>query len=139
MKTIKIILITISTIFVMLSSCDTNNKYFDTRLKVINNSDKAIYADFYQSYPDTTLSKLFHFANSAHKVMPHETFTLGRGGTWEQAFQEQIYQKLLVYIFDAVVVDNTPWDTIRKNYLILKRYELTLKELDSLNFKIIYP
>jgi hypothetical protein len=46
---------------------------------------------------------------------------------------------LIIFIFDAAIVDTTPWETIKKNYLILKRYDLTLKELDSLNFKVIYP
>ena len=138
MKTVKIMLI-ISLQLVLMSNSCKNNSYYDFRLKVINKSDKTIYADFYQSYPDTILSMHSHFDNSANKAVPNGIVTLVRGGTWETAFKGNIQQKLMIFIFDAATVDNTPWDTIRKNYLILKRYDLSLKELDSLNFKVTYP
>jgi len=45
----------------------------------------------------------------------------------------------MVFVFDANIVENTPWDTIRKNYLILKRYDLSYDDIVSLNWIITYP
>lgn len=138
MKTIKNLAFVLIALL-LSTSCDTNNSYFDNRLKVINNSDKTIYAVSYQSYPDTTLGKISVAEKSSNKARPNGIITLGRGGTWETAFKEDIHQKLIVFIFDAAVVDNTPWDTIRNNYLILKRYELTLQDLEKVDWRITYP
>jgi hypothetical protein len=48
-------------------------------------------------------------------------------------------EKLTVFIFDAALVDSTPWPQIRQNYQILKRYEYTLEELQALNRELVYP
>ena len=131
----------ICSIFILvLSSCDTKNSYFDYRLKVINNSDKTIYAENSAAYPDTSLIfTISPFNHNPDKAAPGETISIVRGGSWEEAFNENIHQKLIIFIFDAAIADSTPWETIKKNYLILKRYDLTLKDIDSLNFKVIYP
>ena len=123
----------------MNSSCKHISGYYDYRLKVINNSNRSIYAAYSQEYPDTTIVfSAAPFYSNPWKAYPSETITLGRGGSWEDAFKERIQQKLIIFIFDASIADKTPWDTIKMNYLILKRYDLTMKELDSLDFKVIY-
>jgi hypothetical protein len=137
MKKIRLHLIYFALSAISLISCES--KYYDYRLKILNNSNNYIYADFYRSYPDTTLSINSHFGGLDHKVSPNGEITLARGGSWERAFQDDIQQKLLIFIFDAKIIENIPWDTIRNKYLVLKRYELTLKDLDSLNFKVSYP
>ena len=126
-------------LIILLSSCDTNDSYFDNRLKVVNNSQNSIYADFYQSYPDTSLSLLFHFSSDQHKINPGGRISLGRGGDWETAFKDDINQKLIILIFDGNTIETVPWDTIRKKYLVLKRYDLTLDSLKKLNWVVTYP
>lgn len=139
MKVIKVMLIGCFQLVLMSNSCKKDSSYYDYRLKIINKSNKTIYGDFYQSYPDTTLSLHSHFDNASEKAASNETITLVRGGSWDNAFKEEIHQKLMVFIFDAAVINTTPWDTIRKNYLILKRYDLTLEDLQKLNWSITYP
>lgn len=139
MKTLKRILIICLQLVLMSSSCKNESSYYDYRLKVINKSDKTIDIDYSQVFPDTTINNVPYFYHNTGKAMPNGTITLVRGGTWENAFKDDIHQKLIIFIFNATIVDNTPWDTIRKKYLILKRYELTLKDLDSLNFNVTYP
>jgi hypothetical protein len=46
---------------------------------------------------------------------------------------------LSVFIFDAQVLENTPWDTVKAKYIILKRYDLSLDDLNKLNWTITYP
>jgi len=139
MKAVKIMFIICTQLVLMSNSCKKDSSYYDYRLKVVNKSDKTIYADFYQSYPDTTLGLHSHFDNATVKAATNGTITLVRGGTWENAFKEDIHQKLMVFIFDASVVDNTPWDTIKKKYLILKRYDLSLDDLQKSNWTVTYP
>lgn len=39
---------------------------------------------------------------------------------------------MTIFLFDKAVVDTVPWGKIREDYLVAKRYEYTLKQLDSL-------
>ena len=124
-------------ILTLIGSCDDN--YYDYRLNVLNKSIKTIYVESSYSFPDTLLRYTSSpFNHNPDKAAPNETVIVTRGGSWEEAFKQQIHDKLIIFIFDATIVDNTPWDTIKKNYIILKRYDLTLHDLDSLNFKVIY-
>ena len=42
------------------------------------------------------------------------------------------------YVFSGKVVSTTPWDSIRVKNLYLKRYDLDVKTLDSLNWRIVH-
>ena len=35
------------------------------------------------------------------------------------------FGRMYIFIFDAHVLETTPWDTVKQNYMLLKRYELT--------------
>lgn len=124
---------------IILSGHSCENNYYDFRLKVYNNSKKTLYAMYYQSFPDTALGLHTVFESTDKRISPGETYTLGRGGTWETAFQDDIDGKLMVFVFDANIVEKTPWDTIRKNYLILKRYDLSYEDIVKLNWTVTYP
>ena len=139
MKTTKMILF-IGIQFILMANCGNNEgSYYDSRLKVINKSSMTIYAEYFMSPTDTLLiftGSPFH--HNPDKAAPNGTITLVRGGSWEGAFNEVVNQKLHIFIFNASIVDNTQWDTIKKNYMILKRYDLNLHDLDSLNWTILY-
>jgi len=44
-----------------------------------------------------------------------------------------------IYLFDAETVDNIPWETIREEYKVLKRYDLNLEDIQFLDYEISYP
>ena len=49
------------------------------------------------------------------------------------------FGKTMIYIFDAAVLESTPWDTVKARNMYLKRYDLTLKDLQDRNWTITYP
>ena len=119
MKAIKKIAIISIQFMLMASFCKEGGSYYDYKLKVINKSNMTIYAEYTMSSIDTLLPYAQSpFNHSPDKAAPNGTITLGRGGSWEDAFNEGTNQKLRIFIFDASVVDNTPWDTIKKNSII---------------------
>jgi hypothetical protein len=46
---------------------------------------------------------------------------------------------LRIFFFDKDTVNNNSWENIVANYMIIKRYEYTLNDLDRLNWKITFP
>lgn len=47
-------------------------------------------------------------------------------------------EKLYVFAYDSTILGDKEWNEIRKNYLVTKRYDLTIKDLENMNWKITY-
>jgi hypothetical protein len=112
--------------------------HWDFKLKITNNSDRIIY--FYNSdiYPDTTISFEYNPINSiGYRVNPGVTESNRIRGTWEDKFQ--YIDTLMIFIFDEETLQIVPWDTIQEKYMILKRYDLSLEDLQGMNWTITYP
>ena len=61
-------------------------------------------------------------------------------GCYENIFNRDSHSGTLnVYVFDASVVENTSWEVVARDYLVLKRYDLSLDDLKRLDWKIEYP
>ena len=59
---------------------------------------------------------------------------------FENFFNREGYSgTVYVYVFDAETIENTPWEVVARDYLVLKRYDLTLEDLQRLDWKITYP
>lgn len=101
--------------------------------KVQNNSTDIIqyYASY--AYPDTAIAHEKPILNTVH---PSEC------SSWEsdKDFKDIIPSDTIsVYIFSKDTVDKYSWDKIRSDYNILKRYDLSLKDLETQNWTVSYP
>ena len=56
----------------------------------------------------------------------------------ENTFDRDGFDTIYVFIFDAEVVENTSWEDVARDYLVLKRYDLSLDDLKQLDWKITY-
>ena len=45
----------------------------------------------------------------------------------------------MIYIFDAGVLESTPWSTVVNDYMVLKRFDLSLQNLQKMDWTITYP
>jgi hypothetical protein len=45
----------------------------------------------------------------------------------------------MVFVFNAGLLETIPWDTIKANYLVMKRYDLSLPDLEEMDWTITYP
>ena len=135
MEAIKLFTLLILT----FTSC--RKDYYDTRLDFVNNSDSPIYVSVCDFYKDTAYVFVNYYPGNApdkYKIQPYETkSSIKPIGTWERVYEEQ--DTLAFYVFDAEVLETTPWDTVKANYMILKRYDLSLQDLESMNWTITYP
>ena len=120
---------------------ETANCHFNIYVK--NNSNKPIYIYGYYDYPDSSLkNKNYNPAVSGeyYKVKPSERTNIYRRSCYEGVFKISIpSDTIMVYIFDAQTLETTPWETVKKNNLYLKRYDLSLQDLRNLNWRINYP
>lgn len=129
------ILIFINTL--LFVSCEFPDQTY--KFRIINDSDKDLY--FYEAvmnapiYPDTLIKE----TKVQLKVSPHTISYQGGLISTEEVFKKYNIDTLSIYFFDAYIVDTYPWETIREEYKVLKRYDLSIKDIQLLDYEIPYP
>ena len=136
-------------IFIMvvgiLSSC---NGYLAERLvfTVTNTSPSSIMV--YSSYEDSNYEKpyvdtcLYHTSiNYLQTIQSGDKIDYGAVHTFSIAdwFESLPSDTLMIFVFDKGVVDTEPWEDIILNYKVLCRYDLSLSNLEDLDYVIPYP
>lgn len=120
------------------STCKKDKDKHDL-IMFTNNSNKIIFVKGSWDYPDTTINfSNLALAGNFYKVSANSSDDpLRIKDTYEGRFEQ--CEKLIVFVFDSQVLESTPWDTIKVKYLILMRYDLSLADLQKLNWTITYP
>ena len=100
-----------------------------------NKSSETIYYGLSASYPDTSLTNIEdHPGNNgsiAYRVESNDETTL-------PAAFFALNSTLQLFIFDANVIENNPWDSIAKYGMVLKRYQFTELDMEKSNWTISY-
>ncbi len=111
----------------------------DDKLIIDNNSSIRLYIYPQLNYPDTTISSY----NPSHSKIMYEVLANSEkritSRSWEQLVTASLSDTLMMFIYDADQVDTTAWDVVVSDYLILKRYDLSLKDLQGMNWTLTYP
>ncbi len=103
-------------------------------IEIVNNSAKTIYYNCNYSYPDTLLNcnnQLTAIAPGGKDGIPSTLF-----GRWEDHFIQHAYMQFLVV--DSLTKATTSCDSIRKQHLILKRFQLSLEDMNTINWRVVY-
>jgi hypothetical protein len=135
-------------IFIFIFSCACVKKK-DCHKTIVfrNNSDKTIYIDYGVDYPDT-LNIPARYQNpvlqpDVYKVSPYSKNenALWRRTCYEGSLKNGIFHSgiIMIYVFDAEVLDTVLWETVKEENMILKRYDLSLEDLQMLNWEVPYP
>ena len=110
----------------------------DNRLKIVNYSEKRISVSYSAIYPDTSLAENYE-KYECLVLLANSTSNFEEYCSWEEVYQQSVSDTIMFFIFDNNIVKTIPWDTIRKNYMILERYDLTYEDLVKMNWTIEYP
>jgi hypothetical protein len=142
MKTTRFILLLIFPCFLLSMKCSKKETdHCHWRLYLTNYSDKSLYTFISYDYPDTSLNfqrPLFDGFDGSVPPNKRNNIRYDETHCIESNILDNGYEKLSVFIFDAAMVDTTPWPEVRQNYLVLKRLDYTLDELRERNFELEY-
>ena len=124
-------------LLLFLNSCDTY--YY---IEVVNKSNKpiehylAMGGEFGSSYPDS----LPNSSKYVFQILPSKSYLYQSRSPWAEVFTNTKLPNdtLSVYFFSPDTLNAYPWQTIREKEKYLKRYDLSLKDLQDLNFKIVF-
>ena len=138
----------------LFSSCILKDIYELTKkeyiaIKIINNSKSYIayypysflpislmYGEF---YPDTLLPKdnIVYYCGSIPPMKTEYYETIYTSKEIREKYEEK--DLLIFFVFSVDTLNKYSWDEIREGYKILKRYDLSIHDLDSINWTITYP
>lgn len=140
----KKIILFLCVIIIVVSCESTNTSKCHKIITVVNKTNKTIYVerseeypsfDSYKNYPDP-LNNSFTtrvIANeSSQKVFP--TY----GNCYESIYANINSGVIMFYVFDGPTLEIQGWDYIKTNNLVLKRYDLTVQDLENMNWTITY-
>lgn len=88
------------------------------------------------NYPDTIIPDSF---NKIKGVSSNSKTPFDSNEKWEDVFEKLPADTLSVFIFSGDVVSNYNWETIRNEYKILRRYDISLDYLNANKGTITYP
>jgi hypothetical protein len=127
---------------VTTSSVTCRKGHGDDRLTIVNNSNKSIYIIVQYNYPDTSINDK-SWSNLAYthvQVDPNSAQHLWNSLDWDEVIRgKNSLNTVMVFVFDLEKVISKPWAQIQSDYDVLKRYDLTIDQLNILDWKIIYP
>ena len=128
----------------MITCIPRESEECHTSIRVSNNSDKRIRVVTMNSAHMTNpfdITRLSFVMNPAHVVNIGEQNN--RAATSVRFCIESDFRNdrstLFLFVFDANVIENTSWDIVARDYLVLRRYDLTLEDLRRLNWQVTYP
>ncbi len=140
MKSGLILIFILSISFLSCKKDDCHNS-----INFINNSELDVYVLPSRYYPDTMYfrhgpSPINDVSNKVLAGTSNDS-PLWYKSCWEGVISSKGISSdtLMVYVFDASVIENEDWAIVSNEYKVLKRYDLSLEDLILSNFTIIYP
>ena len=147
-------IIAIASALVYFCSCDMEfpgpERHYDIPFK--NNSNSSIYIVWKPLYYNNNqpLDTLIYYSNdptqdcpnTTHKAEPGEENTRALHSyfdPWEKKFHSTYYgfDTLVVVVYNADTLETYGWKLVCNNYI--QKYDLTLEDLQSVNFKLSFP
>ncbi len=139
---------------ILVSSCELFIP--DHMIAFVNNSDSDIYCRWTTSYPDT-LDIQYHTVvySSYHKVCAHSSLDNIIVGGYDaiSVIKSIPTDTLLVFVLDATTIDSIGDDLVNSwmplyksmddkqlyDWLVIKKYVLSVEDLERMDWTITYP
>ncbi len=115
-------------------------------IQIKNESNKVLYIDWAEdtilrNYMDPRIDPYQPTAKQFAGVSNNPLGRLFFSRNGSPMCVELLYKtdvEVYVFMYDSVMLGNRDWKDIRNEYLVAKRYDLTLQDLENMNWTIIY-
>jgi hypothetical protein len=128
---------------ILFSSCGEKDPNLHNIIWFDNSSEKTLYIIESQTNFKDSLIPAYNpiLAGDACncKSYPHtKDDQLKLRDTYEGRFKDPNIDLIRIFVFDSETINQYGWETIRNGYMILKRYDLTLEDLNKLYWTVKY-
>jgi hypothetical protein len=111
---------------------------YDYSIHIVNNSDIELRYAIKSFYPDTIPSaeKINAIVINARSPRSVE----GGSTPWEYRYETRYPSDTMsLFLMSNDTLEKYEWDRVRDDYNVLIRYDLSVQDLYSLKFKVVYP
>jgi hypothetical protein len=101
-----------------------------------------VYIIWQLNYPDTSINDPNPLLQGEYyRVNPgRNDFSLFHNDCFEDVYKYRIpSDTMMFFVFDAHLLEQTSWETVKSNYMVLNRFDYSLADLRNRNFTITYP
>jgi len=133
---------TVLIILFLTYACPEKDIEPDSTITIVNNSsDSLLWWIALRQYHDTLLpsNNLFPTPGTRGNFLIYPDSNVIIKEAFIHLLQNQRDDLLMLFLFGLRDVEKNHWDTIRINYLMRRRYDLTIDELNNLGWTITYP
>ena len=117
----------------------------DFPLYLQNNSIRSVRAysnddiNYSALYPDTSISD-FKMRLSVEVHSGERKTIAGGSAPWKSTFEVSVpYDTFSIFVFEVDTLQAYSWNEIIEDYKVLQRYDLSLEDLERLDYKLSYP
>ena len=134
-------IIVFSTLFLCLG-CPDKDEILDSEITVFNNSDEDVVAKFEFNEINDTLVADIDFpmtpSNISSRIIIPNDGLVRRGG-FIRFFERNPSKEIKIFIFSKQTILEVPWEQIIEQNLVLTRFDLTLQDLENMNWQVKFP
>ncbi|HHV86494.1 MAG TPA: hypothetical protein GXX42_11880 [Petrimonas sp.] len=137
-KIIIHVIIVCSFLLYNASSCYKESDDCHRYIHFTNNSGRDIYYQFnifdeISEYNPALSPSIYTINKNQYKRLRSTT-----SFTCFESIAEEGKGNIFLFLFDSDAVKSLDWETVRENDMYLKKYVLTIEELNKMNWKIIF-
>ena len=127
---------------ILFGGCLMDSDRADAELTIVNNSNQIIVHYDELKFPNDTALSTIAFqqtpGNTASRLIyPHDHVT--EKAAFKRILNRNRDRAFMLYLFSRDTIEQVPWDRIVDEYLVLRRYDLTLEDLEAMNWVVEYP
>ncbi len=127
--------------FPFLEGCVVDK--FDSRLKFVNNTNSPVFIHGNFSLRNDTVihcDGCYSNIREGDYYNPKDTAEIGLHGKLYDEYLEQSPEEVYrIFVFASDTIKKYGWEKAKNNYMILKRYDVTLKYIKENNWIITFP
>ncbi|MDR6807494.1 hypothetical protein J2Y45_004694 [Dyadobacter sp. BE34] len=104
-------------------------------LRVQNNSSSLIFYQISKIYPDTSIQDSLVKGG----ILPSKQQSYESRKTWPKFFESLPADTLSIFFFSPDTIYKYGWKQVQSKYLVLRRKDISLKDLETNNYIVTYP
>jgi hypothetical protein len=119
-------------IIVLCQSCElfVDHEYY---IKIQNNSNDKVRCYASYNFPDTSLNQT---KPRLQLINPKSFTTIGSQEKWDKVLAKDTLE---IFIISEDTLIKYDWSIIQIDYKILKRFDLSIQDIERLGSNVIYP
>lgn len=138
----KTIIFLLMFILLFCMGCPDQSDMPDSVITIQNNSSgDVLHFLEYRAPMDTALpvNTIFPSSENISITIINANSERDYKDSYIQGFKDNPGKVLMIYLFSHDTIEHVTWDRVVDEYMVLRRYDLTLQDLERRNWAIEYP